>query len=297
MAEGAAAVGDLLDRAVAGQETALLQLARRVTSLIEGWGAYTVQSDWRILTQEATQQALDGWRSSRREAQAAQFLEGIVRNRFWGEVLDEMSQNNPRAGELLFPTIRRLLARWDGSRRFEASWDDVVQEATHQLWERWATGEVERPWSLLCTIAKRRFLDQTRRAKATEDPEILDDLSEEGEESPGGEVFAQQALDVLEPEERGIVVRMDIEGQTRVEIARELEMTEGQVLSIRRAGLRRIWRWAGADLPPEIRDVWEAMFKGAKRAGPEQVAAQLGITPGEVEQRVEQARVLLGLAG
>ncbi len=292
----AAALSDVLDRAQAGDETAVLQLARQVTKLLEGWGAYTVQKDWRVLSAEAVEAAIEGWGSARSQTQPSAYLESLLRNRFWGQILDQMAKNNMRAAELLFTTIRRLLARWDGSGKMEAAWDDIVQDATRQLWERWAEGEVDRPWSLLCTIAKRRYLDQVRKVRPNEDPEVLDQTSDVESGPQLGDFFAGQALEVLEPEERDVIVRMDIEGQTRIEIAEELGVSEGQVLSIRRAGLRRVWRWAGSQLPPELKEVWDAMFKGAQRPSPEQIAKQLKIPEGEVVERIARARDLLGLA-
>ena len=80
-----------------------------------------------------------------------------------------------------------------------------------------------------------------------------------------------------------------------VEVARELSVTEGQVLSIRRAGLRRIWRWLGRDLPPRVREVWEERFKGSTRRSPDQVAQKLGIDVGEVMEHLAEARQLTGV--
>jgi DNA-directed RNA polymerase specialized sigma24 family protein len=218
----------------------------------------------------------------------------VTKNRFWGFVLDLMGENDPKANDLFFPTVRRLLAKWDGPRRLEAYWDDVVQDTAQQIWQQWRGGGVDRPWALLCTIAKRRFLDRTRATRdADELPE--DARDEGGGEAGGGGLFTSQALAILEEAERDIIVRMDLEGQTRLEVARELGKTEGEVLSIRRAGLRRIWRWIGRDLPPRLRAVWEEMFKGAKRATPEEVAEKLGIPREEVLAILSEAQALTGV--
>ena len=88
---------------------------------------------------------------------------------------------------------------------------------------------------------------------------------------------------------------MDLEGHTRVEIARKLGLSEGEALSIRRAGLRRLWRWLGRALPPHLREVWVELFKGSKRATPDQVASKLSLSEGEVAERIVEARQLLGL--
>ncbi len=296
MADPAKALREILDGAVRRDERALLQLARRVTTLLERFGAYTIRKDWSRPAYDITLAVADGWQQAPRRTAPDVHLESTVKNRFWGCVLDLMTQNDVRAGELFFPTVRRLLAKWDGSRRYEAWWDDVAQDTAQQLWEQWLGGEVERPWALLCTIAKRRYLDRVRATKPTDDLDGLGDESDaDADGGGGGELFTQEALAVLEPDEREIVVRMDLDGQTRVEIAADLDMTEGQVLSLRRAGLRRIWRWLGADLPPRMRSVWEEMFKGARRAGPEDVARKLGMPIDEVVALLQEAREWTGV--
>ncbi len=282
----------VLNAASDGDAPALLQLTRQVSRLLEEYGAYTVRKEWAEDVQKITAAVLEGWAEGGTLA-ADTHIESVTKNRFWGQILDLMTQNDMKAGQLFFPTVRRLLGKWDGARRAEAQWDDIVQETAHQLWESWMKGGVKRPWSLLCTIAKRRYLDKIRAERHTE--EIEDEASEELGDSPG-ELFTEQALAVLEEEERQVIVQMDIEGRTRVEIADSLGVTEGQVLSTRRAGLRRIWRWLGRDLPPTSRAVWEEMFKGARRIPPEEVAAKLSMETAEVVEILEEARVLTGLA-
>ena len=287
-----------LDRVLEGaarrDELSVLKLSRQVTALLEQFGAYSIRRDWSKTTRELVILVADSWGETRRGTTADRHVENTVKNHFWGVVLDLMTEGNVQAGNIFFPTVRRLLTRWDGSRRYEAGWDDVAQDTARQLWERWRNGEVDRPWALLCTIAKRRYLDLVRGTKPTD--EIEDEILEEREgEDTGGAIFTAQALSALETEERAIITRMDLQGQTRLEIAEELGMTEGQVLSIRRAGLRRIWRWLGSDLPPALREVWEEMFKGSKRLRPEQVARKLGLPVEEVLDRLGQARQLTGV--
>ncbi len=287
----------VLDRVAHRDEAAVLQLSRRVTNLLDRFGAYTVRKDWSATTREIVVEIGDRWQQGGRKLAAEPHVESVVKNRFWGEIIDLMTRDDARAAGLFYPTVRRLLAGWDRGRHQESNWDDIVQDTARQIWERWQGGDVERPWSLLCTIARRRFLDRVRGQR----PE--DEFSEERtlDESPGvcerSERFTEQALEALEAREREIVVMMDLEGHTRVEIARKLGLSEGEVLSIRRAGLRRLWRWLGRDLPPQLREVWEQMFKGAKRASPDQVASVLSLSTEEVVGRIVEARQILGLEG
>lgn len=285
----------ILNRAADGEQLALLQLSRRVTKLLRELGAYSVEKDWSVLTQEIASAAVDSQKNLGRRTSAESQLESTTKNIFWGCILDLMSKDHIKATNLFFPTVRRLLSHWDGSRRLESQWDDIVQDTAYQLWKLWAKGGVEKPWSMICTVAKRRFLDRVRSLHPTDE---IDDKIEAREDN-GPELkefrFADQVLEVLEDAEREIIVKMDLEGQTRAEIAADLGMTEGQVLSLRRAGLRRIWRWLGTDLPPRLREVWEESFKGASRARPEQIAVRLGLGTEDVEQRLSQARSVLGL--
>ena len=284
----------VLASAAKRDERALLALTRRVAQQLEKQGAYAVKKDWSLLTRQATLDAAARWADTSSGTSPEKHVENVVRNHFWGAVLDLMTEGVAAAGDLFFPTVRRLLSHWDGSRRHEASWDDIAQETAHQLWERWRGGDVDRPWALLCTIAKRRYLDVVRATRPTD--EINEEsLGEVDADSTSGELFTNQALATLESAEREIIERMDLQGQTRVEVARELSVTEGQVLSIRRAGLRRIWRWLGRDLPPRVREVWEEMFKGSKRRSPDQVAQKLGSDVGEVMEHLAEARQLTGV--
>jgi len=284
-------LAESLQCAATGDELALLQVTRKLGRVFETLGAYTVRKDWSREIREVALEATEAWPAARNEA--GEFLQRLARNRLWGCVLDLMGEGHIGAGELFFPTVRRLVARWDGARVTEAQWDDIASETAQQLWAQWQRGGVEQPWSLLCTIAKRRFLDRVRANRPTDS---IDDLPEEsGDEAGRDETFTEEVLGVLEEQERDVIVRMDIEGYTRVEIAASLGLSEGQVLSIRRAGLRRIWRHLGSQLPPRLREVWDEMFKGSKRASPEQVAERLGIPPGEVLSRLQQAQHLAGL--
>ena len=284
-----------LDRLERRDEAAVLQVSRRVTELLQTYGAYTVRRDWSETTRDIVEEIGERWRGGRRQEPQRQ-IESVVKNRFWGEILDAMVRSDSAAAGLFYPTIRRLLASWDRARHCEESWDDIVQETATQIWEAWGKGNVEKPWSLLYTIARRRFLDRVRAQRPT------DELVEErtSEEDDGGamersERFTAEALDTLEPREREVVELMDLQGFTRVEIANKLGLSEGEVLSIRRAGLRRLWRWLGRDLPPPLREVWEEMFKGAKRAGPDQVAKKLELSVEVAAERFAAARELLGL--
>jgi RNA polymerase sigma factor (sigma-70 family) len=285
----------VLDGALRRQEAALLKLSRHVTRLLEKFGAYAVRKDWSTATYEIALEVADRWGEKGVRLEPTPHLETIVKNRFWGLMLDLMTENNPNAANLFFPTVRRLLAKWDPYRKHEASWDDVVQDTAQQLWEKWLAGDVQKPWAMLCTIARRRFLDRVRAAKPTEEIDEEQGHGGEDEREQAPELFASEALAILEEKEREVIVKMDLEGWTRVEIAAHLEMTEGQVLSVRRAGLRRIWRWLGRDLPPRLREVWEEMFKGAKRLTPEQVAVKCGLSRQEVAEILREARELTGL--
>jgi RNA polymerase sigma factor (sigma-70 family) len=284
-----------LDRLERRDEAAVLQLSRRVTELLASYGAYTVRRDWSEATRDIIVEIGERWQRSGRRSDPERHVESVVKNCFWGQILDAMVRSDAAAAGLFYPTIRRLLASWDRARHCEASWDDIVQETATQIWEAWQGGDVEKPWSLLYTIARRRFLDRVRAQRPS------DELDEErtGEDDGGvmerSERFTAEALETLEPREREIVELMDLEGYTRVEIAKKLGLSEGEVLSIRRAGLRRLWRWLGRDLPPPLREVWEEMFKGAKRAGPDQVAKKLDLSPEVAAERFAAARELLGL--
>lgn len=291
MAEASQSWAEVLEGAARRDEAALLRLTRHVTKLLARFGAYSVRDDWTTLAREIAEGAAEGFSG---RSDPAGHIESVAKNRFWGRVLDLMTENDPKASALFFPTVRKLLASWDGSRAQEAAWDDIVSETSIQIWERWRARDVEKPWALLCTIAKRRFLDRVRATRPTDelDHELTAD---DADDSPGEEMFTQQALAVLGEQEREIVVRMDIDGETRVEIAQSLGVSEGQVLSMRRAGLRKIWRWIGEALPPGPREVWAEMFKGSKRLSPDQVAEKLGLPLSEVHGALEQARALTGL--
>ncbi len=293
MNQAAAPAAVLLDAAVSGEALALLQLSRRLGKLFHGLGAYTIQKDWTRTIREISLAAVRDWPSAR--SGGDEFLLSLARNVFWGRVLDLMTENNTRAGELFFPTVRRLVSSWDGSRKAEAHWDDIASETATQLWTQWQKGGVEKPWSLLCTIARRRYLDRTRAARPMDDIDDLQDRAAERAEGEAEPLFTEEVLAVLEEHELDVIVRMDIQGETRVEIAEALGLSPGQVLSIRRAGLRRIWRFLGSRMPPRLRKVWDEMFKGAQRRTPEQVAAKLKFPLGDVVNSLEEARQLTGL--
>jgi RNA polymerase sigma factor (sigma-70 family) len=290
-------LGSVLDKAARRDEAAVLQLSRRVTTLLDRFGAYSVRRDWSETTRDIVVQIGERWSESSGRLDAERHVESVVKNCFWGEILDLVTRNDAKAVGLLFPTLRRLLASWDRGRHQEANWDDIVQDTTRQIWERWQAGEVEQPWALLCTIARRRFLDRVRAERPDEELPEERTLVEAPNASDRSERFTAQALETLEPQEREIVVMMDLEGHTRLEIAKKLGLSEGQVLSVRRAGLRRLWRWLGRNLPPDLREVWEELFKGAKRASPDQVAAKLSLSTEEVAERIAEAREMLGLEG
>ncbi|MCH2171836.1 sigma-70 family RNA polymerase sigma factor [Myxococcota bacterium] len=285
----------VLDQAARQDQAAVLQLSRRITELLSTYGAYTVRKDWSETTRDIVVEIGERWRSADRKPDPERHIDSVVKNRFWGEVIDLMVRNDARAAGLFYPTIRRLCASWDRSRQHETNWDDVVQETARQIWEAWQSGDVEKPWSLLYTIARRRFLDRVRSQRPED--ELPDDKI--GDEASGvverSEQFTEQALETLEEKEREIIVMMDLEGHTRIEVARKLGLSEGEALSIRRAGLRRLWRWLGRDLPPDLREVWVEMFKGAKRATPSQVAKRLSLREDEVTERIVTARQILGL--
>jgi len=296
MSQGSEPLDDILERAVRRDELALLQLARRVTSLLRELGAYTVERDWSVAAGEIAALAVERHPQRTAGAQSGEaFFDSLVKNAFWARILDLMADDHPAARDLFFPAVRRLLSRWDGSGRYESEWDDMVQDTAYQLWSLWGKGGVEKPWSLLCTVAKRRYLDRVRATRPTDELDDRIEAETNDGDAPGDGRFTDEALSTLEEDERSIIVRMDIEGQTRAEIAGEMGLTEGQVLSLRRAGLRRIWRWMGSALPPPEREVWEEMFKGSKRATPAQVADKLGLEEDVVMQRLAMARQRMGL--
>lgn len=285
----------VLDQAARRDEVAVLQLSRRVTELLANYGAYSVRKDWSETTRDIVVEICERWHEAARKPDPERHIDSLVKNRFWGEIIELMVHDDTRAAGLFYPTVRRLCASWDRGRQQEASWDDIVQDTARQIWEAWQGGDVEKPWSLLYTIARRRFLDRVRSQRPEDElPEdtISDETAGVVERS---EHFTEQALETLEDKEREIIVMMDLEGHTRVEIARKLGLSEGEALSIRRAGLRRLWRWLGRDLPPHLREVWVELFKGSKRATPDQVASKLSLSEGEVAERIVEARQLLGL--
>ena len=214
----------VLEGAARRDEASLLRLTRHVTQLLARYGAYAVRDDWTTLAREIAEEAPKSFSG---RSDAGGHIESVAKNRFWGKVLDLMTESDPKASALFFPTVRKLLATWDGSRAQEAVWDDIVSETSIQIWERWRARDVEKPWALLCTIAKRRFLDRVRATRPTDelDQEMVED---ERDASPGEGVFTQQALGVLDEQEREIVVRMDLEGETRIEIANSMGVSEGQ---------------------------------------------------------------------
>jgi len=287
----------LLEQAARRDEAAVLAVARQVTQLLDRFGAFSVRRDWSETTREIVVEIGESWQQGNVRSQPEQHVETVVKNRFWGEIIELMTRNDSKAAALFYPTVRRLLASWDRGRVQEGNWDDIVQDTARQLWERWQAGDVKRPWALLCTIARRRFLDRVRAQRPEDEAPKESSLGEASGASDRSERFTEQALESLEKREREIVVLMDIEGHTRVEIARKLGLSEGEVLSTRRAGLRRLWRWLGRDLPPPLREVWEEMFKGAKRATPAQIGEKLSLPEGEVAQRMLEAREILGLSG
>ena len=131
----------VLASAAKRDERALLALTRRVAQQLEKQGAYAVKKDWSLLTRQATLDAAARWADTSSGTSPEKHVENVVRNHFWGAVLDLMTEGVAAAGDLFFPTVRRLLSHWDGSRRHEASWDDIAQETAHQLWERWRGGD------------------------------------------------------------------------------------------------------------------------------------------------------------
>jgi DNA-directed RNA polymerase specialized sigma24 family protein len=143
---------------------------------------------------------------------------------------------------------------------------------------------------LLCTIARRRFLDRMRALRPQE--EISEAVPDEARDDG---LFTREALAELEPPEREVIVMMDLEGRTRVEVAQAIGGTEGEILSRRRAGLRRLWRWLGRSLPEDEREVWDLLFVGARRETPERLAEKLGLEESDVVARIERARRRLGV--
>ena len=280
-----------LDAAAAGDPAALLDLTRHITSALRRYGAYEVRDDWSRQTREIGRAILERWQAGGWRGDTGTQVDRIVKNRFWEHVLRQVWDGHATTAErILFPALRRVLAGWDRTRAHEDVWDDVIQDSVTQLWKlSEAEGALE-PWSLLCTIARRRFVDRMRALRPHE--EIPEEVPAEREDDG---LFTREALAELDPEERAVIVQMDLEGRTRVEIARELGTTEGAVLSQRRAGLRKLWRWLGRSLPDEEREVWDLVFVGARRDSPDRVAVKLGIPEEEVLARLESARRRLGV--
>jgi len=282
-----------LDAAVAGDAAALLHLTRHVTSALRRYGAYEVRDDWSRATRDIARAVLDRWKTQEWRGDISTGLDRTLKNRFWEHVLREVWTGDSRmADHVLFPALRRLLTGWDRGRAHEGHWDDVIQDSITQLWTRWQKGDVEEPWSLLCTIARRRFLDRMRALRPQE--EVSEAVPDEARDDG---LFTREALAELDPPEREVIVMMDLEGRTRVEVAQAIGGTEGEILSRRRAGLRKLWRWLGRSLPEDEREVWDLLFVGARRETPERLAAKLGLEESDVVARVERARRRLGVDG
>jgi len=273
-------------------EQTLVELGRLVSAVVRKAGAYSVAPCWADVVEDIAFELAGSMRAGNHEAGE---LDSTIKNLLWARVLDLMQHNDRRAFEFFAASVRRLVARLDGGRRHEDSWDDIVQTSAIQMLEAWSSGRAERPWAMLCTIARRRYYDLCRATRPTD--ELTEELvagDADGLET-AAELLPAKARALLSELEWRIVARMDLSGETRVEIAKALGMTEGEVVSARRAGLRKLYRMLGATLPSDLRPVWNEMFKGARRATPETAAGSLGLSVEQVRGSLAQARALLCL--
>jgi len=279
-------------RASKSCEDAFRDLSRIVNRQLEQLGAASIGEDARFAATEITlalvRRISETGQCSERE------IESTVKRLFWSRIFDGITENHQAAYDVFLGAVHRLMHRYDWSRRHEHSWDDIGQVSAMQLLDAWRSGAIDDPWAMLCTVTRRRYLDLVRATRPTVDP--TDDMvvDEDGVEAQA-DLLVGKAQELLRAQEWETIRRMDLEGHTRVEVARALNMTEGRVLSLRRTGVRKLYRMLGAALPPQLEAVWYQMFKGAKRLTVAEAAHQLGMPVDEVSASLDQARELLGL--
>lgn len=135
--------------------------------------------------------------------------------------------------------------------------EDAVQEIFLDLWRSASRFDAERSSEVafVAMVARRRLIDLTRRRARTEEElvEAVVSTSPVIEES----AVARQALGMLDPREREVLVLAAFEGLTQEEIAKEKGLPLGTVKTIARRGLLRMRALLSGDEPalaaPEVK--------------------------------------------
>ena len=274
-----------------GDPASALAVSRQVARVLERCGASTVRDDWGRLVRSTIKDIAHSWSRRSRAKDAQKLVERAAIRRFWGAVLDLVVQDDQRAYTLMQRTLIRRLRHHDRSGSRQDAWDDIAQTAAHQLIEQWKTREVENPWGLLCTILQRRFLDVIRGAG----PDVVSGPVEvEAHPATPDPVFLGDPTEQLSAQEREIVRLMIVDGMSRSEAAKHLQVTPGQIVALHRSAMRSLYLELGSRLPPDLRRYWTEMFPVTGRRPAHKVAADLGISEEELLEKLRRAREILG---
>jgi len=166
-------------------------------------------------------------------------------------ILQRIADGDKTAVKDCLDTYRGLV--WSQARRFlrnPADAEDAVQDIFIAIWS--AAGKydpaIASESAFIATIARRRLIDQLRKAGRRPATESLD-----GEESTQGQPFVnssleesaeienvRRALESIQPEYREILTMSHYEGYSHSEIASRLEVPLGTVKSRMRRGLMQV---------------------------------------------------------
>jgi len=284
------------DRADTDRERA--QLRRHISSLLDVLGAPALCCDWSDVVERLVQEHLHPPSPAERAAGSCvrlssdKALRRRVKHAYWSAVLDLIDAGDPSAFTTLWRTLLRLISAWDRRRELEADWEDIAQQIAIGVVEFHRDRRIRRAWGLIYRAAYCRFIDAIRRHRG---PIVLELPIEPVVSAVADRVFVQQALARLPSSERRCIELIDLEGLSRSEASVRLRQTPGRVLTLRRRGLRDIWRWLGEELSDVDRRLWFELFKGGERATPERVSARVGMSPEEARNSFERSRAWLGL--
>ena len=150
--------------------------------------------------------------------------------------------------------VWRLAKRMLGS---EHDAEDAVQEIFLEIWKSAARFDatVGSELTFVLTIAKRRLIDRTRRAKRlprAADSEVIEAIQDSGADAESVEladetVRVEVAMESLRPEQRSVLEMSFLGGRTHQEISSDTGMALGTVKSHARRGLMRVRELLGVD--------------------------------------------------